>query len=293
MSHSSKPASTVAPALIHETLRRHIGDAARALRSPQLSDEAIHRARKALKVARAHLRLLRPAISKADYRRENAALRDAARPLGRVRDAKVMLDTLDKLVPDELNAGRRALVLKLRGVLGRARQSAFDEATAASVAEKSVAALEAAWTRIDGWRLEGERTSAVRRGVKRLYRDARKALGSAQDHPDPEALHSWRKQLKYLRAAVETFPSREAEKLGKQADALAARLGDEHDLVVLQNEVSILHSRPSGARASLFGEIAERRSKLKSKALKQGRRLLKRKPDEFVKKLVNHAGAER
>jgi CHAD domain-containing protein len=45
----------------------------------KLSGEAVHSARKELKKARATLRLLRDALSDAVYKRENAALRDAAR----------------------------------------------------------------------------------------------------------------------------------------------------------------------------------------------------------------------
>lgn len=280
--------SVIEPPLIQEALRRHIGDAARALRSPTLSDEAIHRARKDLKIARAHLRLLRPAIPKAAYRRENAALRDAARPLSGVRDARVLLDTLDKLAADELHTARKTLVLKLRNVLEQARQSALSETTAGGVAEASAAALDAAWKRIDGWRMEAAGPSAVRRGAKRIYRNARKAFHSARGDSDPEALHAWRKHMKYLRAAVEVLPSPDAAKLVKKVDALAAKLGDEHDLVVLQNQVATMHSRSSGARVSLLSEIAERRAKLQAGAFKLGRRLLKPKPDKFVKKIVSH-----
>lgn len=53
-----------------------------------LSDESVHSARKKLKRARAGLRLLPDAVGKSAYARENAQLRDAARPFGRVRDAK-------------------------------------------------------------------------------------------------------------------------------------------------------------------------------------------------------------
>src|SRR6266702_6584666 len=63
----------------------------------RLTDEKIHDARRRIKKARAALRLLRDALGKGAYTRENTALRDVARPLSQVRDSKVLLDALEKL----------------------------------------------------------------------------------------------------------------------------------------------------------------------------------------------------
>ena len=68
--HGSAPR----PQAVRETLRRQIGDALRTLRAPDLDDDAIHRARKNLKRARANLRLLRDAIGEPVYVRANEAL---------------------------------------------------------------------------------------------------------------------------------------------------------------------------------------------------------------------------
>src|SRR5882757_1483145 len=90
--------------------REQIAKALEALDGKTLSDDAVHSARKELKKARASLRLLRDALGDAVYKRENAALRDAARPLSEVRDAKVLLDTLDRVVR-RYGAPARALPL--------------------------------------------------------------------------------------------------------------------------------------------------------------------------------------
>jgi CHAD domain-containing protein len=73
-------------------------------------------------------------------------------------------------------------------------------------------------------------------------------------------------------------------KLRKRAESVADALGEDHDLVVLQAEITKLHSH-SHARAGLFTEIAERRRELQAKALKQGRSLFAKKPKAFVRKL--------
>src|SRR4029078_8088646 len=62
------------------------------------SDRAVHKTPKRLKRTRAALRLNRPALGERAYERESRALRDAARPLGRVRDATAILDTCKSLI---------------------------------------------------------------------------------------------------------------------------------------------------------------------------------------------------
>src|ERR1700690_3624886 len=59
--------------------------------------EAVHSARKALKKERSLLRLVRGSMPAPQRRRENRALRDAARALSATRDAAAMIDTLDQL----------------------------------------------------------------------------------------------------------------------------------------------------------------------------------------------------
>jgi CHAD domain-containing protein len=74
-----------------------IAKARAALKSRRLSDSSIHRARKSIKKARAVWRLLREALPSATYRQMNMQLRDAGRPLGAARDAKILIVALDSL----------------------------------------------------------------------------------------------------------------------------------------------------------------------------------------------------
>jgi CHAD domain-containing protein len=277
--------SAVRPQVVRETLRRQIGDALRTLRAPALDDEGVHRARKDLKRARANLRLLRPAIGEPVYARANSALRDAARPWSRVRDAKVLVETLDDLLEDEKNAARQALLSKLRAAFEDARLAARDDADAAGDAARSAAVLDEAWQRAERWRVARKPRSTLRKGIERIYRQGRSALARARSEASAENLHEWRKQVKYLAQAMESFADADAGiKLKERAEAVADALGKDHDLVVLQAEIAKLHSE-SNARSGLFIEIAERRKKLQSKALKRGRALFRRKPKAFVRKL--------
>src|SRR6185437_5167365 len=104
--------------------RAQIKDAVDALGAKALSDARVHEARKHLKRARATLRLLRPALGDSVYARENMTLRDAARPLSRIRDGKALLDTLD-MVMERFGASARSIPTDgLRRTLHRERTRA-------------------------------------------------------------------------------------------------------------------------------------------------------------------------
>src|SRR5438045_3832500 len=79
-------------------LCEQIGEALHHLGRGQPGSAEIHEARKAIKRSRATLRLLRNTLSDHAYRLENSTLRDAAKPLSAVRDARVLLESLDDLM---------------------------------------------------------------------------------------------------------------------------------------------------------------------------------------------------
>jgi CHAD domain-containing protein len=115
-------------------------------------DEAVHEARKSFKKIRAALRLVRPVIDEQSYREENTCFRDAGRPLTEVRDAKILIETLDHIakhfkehiVGRSFDQVRRGLQNNLRAVRKRVlhEQDAF-----AVVAE----AVRQARGRIKAW----------------------------------------------------------------------------------------------------------------------------------------------
>ena len=94
-----------------KVLQQAIGEALEEVSlPPPISDEAIHDARKALKKARAALRLLQDGMSKTTYQLENSRLRDSGRFLSPFRDAKSLIDAFDSL-RDRYGDGFEALSL--------------------------------------------------------------------------------------------------------------------------------------------------------------------------------------
>jgi CHAD domain-containing protein len=274
-------------------VRKQVGKALEALQGRPPSDEAVHDARKRLKKARAWLRLLRDAVGARRYRQENTTLRDAARPLTEVRDAKVLVDTLDVL------AGRAATELEetVREV-GQAllddqrdvRQRVLNGPDALSSVRT---ALDAARERLGDYPVDRRGWSVLGVGLRSVYRAGRDAFRAAREEPSVENLHEWRKQAKSLRHQLEVLrPIAPAvlEALADQAHALGDLLGDDHDLAVLHEKLDAQRARFSDPEAvtALLALIDRRRQELWREAWPLGDRLYTVRPKQFVARLADY-----
>jgi len=240
-------------------VRRHIAASVEILqgRNP-LAAASVHQMRKHLKRARAGLRLLRDAVGKTAYAHENTRLRDAARPLAPLRDADVLAATF----------GRR---IDAKGI--REQRAALRDALKKSLVEEIQASIAEAGERVSRWRLPLDPWPVLRSGLERIYRKGREALSAAQLRRTDHRLHEVRKQVKYLGAALEIL---HFKKFNKRTDGIAEALGDDHDLAMLRR-------RLGHADRELIAWTDRRRRKLQKRALKDARRLYRRKPTEFIR----------
>ncbi len=257
-----------------------------ALGERGLSDDRVHGARKELKKARAMLRLLRGALGSAAYTRENMAVRDAARPLSRIRDGKVLLDTLDKLA-ERFGPPARAIPTEtLRRSLRRERIRIRRDVLKTGTLKAQRESLKRVYERASRWPVGEHGWSIVGAGFARVYGKGRKALAASEADRSPANLHEWRKQVKYLwhqlQALQPLWPGPIGE-LADQAHQLADYLGDDHDLSVLRRKV--LESKDCfpnpGVRGLLLALIDRLRTELRDKAMVLGRRLYEEKPSAF------------
>jgi CHAD domain-containing protein len=257
-------------------------------------DEAVHEVRKCGKKLRALLRLVRPAIGNRNYQCENTAFRDAARPLTEVRDAKVLIETLDNLakhfaaqVRDQPFAGvRKQLLLHLREVRKRVLD---DEQTFAAV----TTAVQDALKRLDNWAEVPDRWSSVGDGVQQVYRQARQAFKDVTAEATVTTLHEWRKQVKYLRYQLEilrTLWPEEIEPLAGQTAHLGELLGEDHDLAVLRQTLTDDPARFGDEKAleMLFALIDRRRKELQEEGMQLGSQLFQDSPKAFVRRLHSY-----
>jgi CHAD domain-containing protein len=242
-------------------------------------DDAVHDARKVCKRIRAALRLLRGSVGSGVYRRKNAQVRRAAKPLTAVRDAFILRKAVRNLpqAPEILRQGLSSEYRAARLALGR---------------EGAWAAIERLADIRHGFKdlepHESEAVSAIA-GVKRVYKAGRKAFKHAKHarHGDDEALHEWRKQAKYLLnqlRLLKTLFCIGFKKLRRHADELTQALGDDHDLAVLLDKLGAYHVED----ARLFKSIDERRSRLQERAFGAGRKLYRRSAREVAATIEEH-----
>ncbi len=258
-------------------------------------DEGVHSARKKMKRLRGMLRLIRDEVGYRTYREENVVLRDTARSLSAIRDAQVVVETLQTLRNDyadlihsETFATPEAWLLERH----RLRRQAITQ----SVVANAIGNLGTARRRFAAYSID-ERVrddyAAVAGGIERVYRRGRRGMARAAETKRVEDLHEWRKRVKYLRYQMETLKPLYPTMIGATAaglDELGELLGDDHDLAVLADTI-IEHPescRNERERWMLIALIHERRAGLQAQALRHGTAHYSEKPKAFVERIGSY-----
>jgi CHAD domain-containing protein len=270
-----------------------IGRALRDLDDPELSAaQKVHQLRKRCKKLRGLIRLVRPGFEEV-YRHENAWFRDTARPLSRVRDSKSVIDAFDGLMKQLGDREDFAVFEPIRLELSARRDRMKDDAI--DLPERLAAARERmrqAGDRVADWGGDLDR-KALAAGLAKTYGRCRQALRQAERSSTPEALHEWRKRVKYHwyhTRLMERAWSPLLSAAGEVGKDIADLLGDDHDLAVLQttlkNDLEAFGGPP--LVESLSGLIDRRRRKLEQHAIRSGRRLFCEKPKRFTARWMHY-----
>jgi CHAD domain-containing protein len=249
--------------------------------------EAIHDARKCGKRLRALLRLARSGIGDDRYRRENAAIRDAARDLSGLRDAEALLETYQRLqarFADEVDWRR---LIGVRRALVTRREQLADDGTLPEQIAAFGEQLSALRDRLPSWPLAELGFDDLAPGFKRSYRRGRKAMRAVEDASSDQGFHEWRKRTKYHRYHLELlrnlWPAQVKARCA-EVKALGSLLGDEHDLTVLRATLRAECQR-FGHGADLLHALAERRqAELRAQTRPLGRRLFAERPKALVRR---------
>ena len=286
---TSRPHTDPAFALLFGAIDKALADL--HVRHPL--DARVHTARKALKKARAALRLLRPNLATRVYERENLALRDAGRRLSPVRDAKSLVAAVD-LLGKPRGKGRRATKLAaLRRLLERQLAEAWRRFARGPAQRECEQLVRTCSERMRRQERQAAGPTALLDALRAIYASARKAHARAAAARTPEALHEWRKQTKYLHSAAVAMRDagiRDLRGLVQRSAEIAAWLGDDHDLVAL----GVAIERAGMMDDSIRVHIGRRQEKLRDRALTLGARVLRAKPKRFVASLSappRHSGA--
>jgi CYTH domain-containing protein/CHAD domain-containing protein len=253
--------------------------------------KAVHESRKSLKRLRAVARLVRVEVGTKDYRRANAAFRDAGRRLSGPRDAQILIRALDALgerYRAELSAARLG---GFRARLVREYEELGEQLTAGSALFLDLAAdLRKAEGRVEAWSFDHSGFRALAPGLETAYRGGRGAYRAALLEPTPEHLHEWRKRVKDLWYSVQLLEAadpRRMKKLARAAHELSELLGDDHDLVVLEQQLASHQDDfpDENSPLLLYGAAERRRLELQVRAFGMGAQLYGERPRVFVRQV--------
>ena len=254
-------------------------------------DEHIHEARKATKRLRALVRLVRGELGDEVYALENQCYRDAGQRLSGLRDATVLVETLDRLVESLGKDVPKSRFVRVRTWLVERRDRVYGQADSSNRAVREVIAdLAQARERLEHWNLQRQGWGGVRVGLQRIYARGRRDFAAAYALPSDEAFHDWRKQVKYLwyhTQILENIWPSVMQALDEELDQLGELLGQDHDLAVLRTTVLAEFPR-AGATATLRAlerRIDEVRSGMQDRARLLAERIYLERPREFTRRL--------
>jgi CHAD domain-containing protein len=234
------------------------------------AEERVHDARKRFKETRALLRVVREPLG-AQFAVENVSFRDAGRALASVRDADAVFEALEKL---ELSRWVRARVKK---ILSENRSHApLEELIADTLTQ-----LAAAEARVATWPALEDSFDTIAGGLRRMYRDARRAMKHAHS---AEEIHEWRKLVKtnwyHAQLLRHVWPPVMKPAIAA-LDDLSHVLGDHHDLHVLATTIG--RRSPSVVRAA-----AAKQQELEEQAISLGARIFAERPGAWLARMRNY-----
>ena len=254
-------------------------------------DEHIHEARKATKRLRALVRLVRRDLGDEVYALENQCYRGAGQRLSGLRDATVLVETLDRLVESLGKDVPKSRFAQVRTWLVERRDRVYSQVDSSNRdVQEVIADLAQARERLADWQLQHQGWGGIRVGVQRIYARGRRDFAAAYALPSDEAFHDWRKQVKYLwyhTQILENIWPPVMQALAEELDQLGELLGLDHDLAVLHTTVRTEFPR-AGATATLRAlerRIDEVRSRMQARARLLAERIYLERPREFTRRL--------
>lgn len=261
-------------------------------KDPSKFDAGVHGARKKMKRLRGLLRLVRDEIGYSAYRSENVVLRDTARTIAGMRDARVLQNTLrtvkrtyaGSLAEDAFSTPLGFLEQRYEHAQAVvSRQAITDALVTLGAARSRFATYPIADT------VRNDFTS-IASGIHRVYRRGFRAHDKALETEDTHDLHDWRKRVKYLRYQMEALRPFQPTLIGAQAsllDDLGEVLGDDHDLAVLSDLLMTEDDACANERERwlLIALIYQQRRELLAQARDLGAAAYAERPADFVDRI--------
>jgi CHAD domain-containing protein len=267
---------------VRRVCRERVGAALECLQKPG-HPGAVHGARKEIKKLRAVFRLVRGDISAGRYRKGVKALRAAANCLAATRDARVMLKAFEKLTGR--GAGRYAAVAGALEKHARREGRRFRKDHSVALAERL---LRKTNRRVGHWKIKLAGWAAIEPGLRQSYQRGRDAFRQAGKRAAPENFHEWRRHVKdlwYYFCLLYPVCPLATQSSAEELECLAEHLGEDHDLVLLQEFTAKHCAAQTGEARALNRLIVARHKKLRAAAMKSGARLYAETPVAFCRRL--------
>ncbi len=254
---------------------------------------AIHSVRKDIKQLRALLRLIRPSIGEAAYRREIETLRAAAAELAPARDAHVKLKALAELERHFQPELHQQHLPTLRRVLRKNCQAEAGQVARHKSAAKLKGVFERVSRDLDTLPRTRKDWRAVEPGLKKSYRRGRRAWMAAARSPTPENLHEWRKRVKdlwYQLRLLRPIGPRKICAEARELEHLGECLGEDHDLSILHDTAAgLANDNGLASEAGILDRVIfVRQGQLRAKALELGECFYEEKPSRFCRRLRSY-----
>ncbi|MCP8689079.1 CHAD domain-containing protein [Marinobacterium sedimentorum] len=246
-------------------------------------DESIHQLRVGMKRIRALLLLIREPMGEPAYRAGQARCKALADSYAGSRDASVGLTLLSGLLLSDPDPEQRLRI-----------STGFERALPAGVSkhpplDAAVEELRLMRHQVRSWPIGSLRLRHLSGRLKRQYGRARRLNRQVRADDAMILMHEWRKVVKQLLYQLDLLAGSGDEKLRKHLRQLGARLGELHDLDMLELQIE--------SRAELFWLddrlllrrlMQQRRRSLRTRALHHGDKVFASKPKRFVRARFEH-----
>lgn len=224
------------------------------------------------------------------YQDESARLRDLGRDLSSVRDAVALAEAVAHIEEAERDEAAKAAAQKTMDLLVHKKNAITQHFISSGQKDRVTEALNRIIGQSAAWPVEQIDFSALRTGVKRTVKRGRRARKKAAADPRPENFHEWRKQAKDFRYQLRFLRKLSPdgfEKYAESAKDLEQKLGEEHNLAVLQKALKDL-ALPDLDAAALMSVIKKRQAKLRKEALRIGDLLYQESPKLWGRQLAEY-----
>jgi CHAD domain-containing protein len=293
---------------VRRIVAEQLANAAARLQGDGDPESGIHEARKSLKRTRALLRLVRPGLGEAQYRKSNDRLRDIARTLSAARDRDVVRAHLARLTtanpavagakpsvatakPAVAKAAARLSAALAQDPDGRAPNNGSRSPASARNMAEALAEIDAVRGDLAELGLHPASFETIVAGLTKSHRSGCKALALAIANPtEEEALHDlrkaaqayWRQMILVQQAWPEGCLARAAA-----AKAVADLLGQDHDVALLESVLAGPEAEglSRAERSALTRHCTARHAELRGAALPKAQLLFAERSERLGERI--------